>query len=182
MSSFFSGWIGYGTGVQAGTLLEPSDTSYARRRIQFSALENRMTFDVGGGTVGPASVSWGALSIAGLFDAQSGGNLLLVSPLQSPAIIAVGGTYTTGPRSNVFVGVGQIGGSGTESYPAGAVIGVTSDGRQWVTNVAVQISAGVLSAQTPSFGTTVTMATLPAQQPTTGSGQLWNNGGIISVA
>jgi hypothetical protein len=182
MASFFSGWIGYGIGLQGGTLQEPADSAYARRPIAFSVLENGMAFDVGSGTVGPSSVAWGTLTIAGLFDAPTGGNLLVVFPLRLPVTINVGATYTTGPGANLVFGRDLRSGANTQTFPAGTVIGFTPDGRQMVANLPLQLSAGVLSAQSLTFGATVTMATLPSQAPVAGSGQLWNNGGIIAVA
>src|ERR1700710_425573 len=101
MASFFSGWIGYGIAMQAGVLQEPSDTAYARCPIQFSALENGLTFDITGGTGGPSAIPWGVLTYAGLFDAVSGGNLLVFFPLKVPVTVGAGATYTTGAGSNV---------------------------------------------------------------------------------
>lgn len=182
MASFFSGWIGYGTGLQGGTLQEPADSAYVRRPIQFSALENGMAFDVGSGTVGPSSVAWGTLTMAGLFDAPSGGNLLVTFPLPRPVTISAGATYTTGPGTNVIYGRDLRTGANTQSFPTGTAVGVTPDGRQLTSNLPLQVTGGVLSAQSLTFGATVTMATLPSQAPAAGSGQLWNNGGIIAVS
>lgn len=179
MASFFSGWIGYGTLVSNGVLQEPADATYARRTILFSMLENRMAFDIGSGTVGPSSVAWGTLTFAGLFDAVSGGNLLVFFPLAVPITIGIGTTYTTGPGSNVVSG-GNL--HSTQTFPSGTAIGATPDGRQLVSNLPLQISNGVLMAQSLNFGATVSMSTLPSQAPAAGSGQLWNNGGIIAVA
>ena len=182
MDSFFGGWIGYGTAVQTGVLLEPADSAYTRRPIRFSVLENGLAFDVGGGTVGPASTSWGTLNFAGLFDSATAGNLLLVFPIAFPTTITAGLTYTTRPGSNVIFGRNLGTGSGTQSFPAGTPIGSAPDGRQFVAVLPLQISGGVLSAQSLTFGNTVTMATLPGQAPVSGSGQLWNNGGVVAVA
>ncbi len=182
MANFFSGWIGYGTAVQGGVLQEPADAAYARRPIVFAPLQNGMTFDVNSGTVGPSSAAWGTLNFAGLFDAVSGGNLLVVFPLPLPVTVGAGATYTTGPGTNLISGCGMPNGLATHLFPAGTLVGVTPDGRMLVANIPVQLSGGTLSAQSSTFGTTVTMSTLPSQSPSAGSGQLWNNGGIISIA
>lgn len=182
MTGFFSGWIGYGIAMQAGVLQEPADGAYVRRPIQFSAIENGVTFDVIGGTVGPSSVVWGVLTYAGLFDAVSGGNLLVFFPLMVPVTVGVGGTYTTGAGSNVISSRDLRTAPGTQAFPSGTVIGVSRDGRSMTANLPVQVSGGVLAAQTVTFGTTVTMSTLPSQAPSAGSGQLWNNGGIIALS
>ena len=182
MATFFSGWIGYGAAVQGGVLQEPADVAYARRPIVFAPLQNGMTFDVNSGTVGPSSAAWGTLSFAGLFDAMSGGNLLVVFPLSLPVVIGAGATYTTGPGTNLVSGCGTPADRATHLFPAGTMVGVTPDGRMLVANIPLQLNNGVLSAQSSTFGSTVTMATLPSQSPGAGSGQLWNNGGVISVS
>jgi len=182
MASFFSGWIGYGTGVLAGILQEPADGAYIRRPILFSPIENGTAFDIASGTVGPSSVAWGSFTYAGLFDAASGGNLLVFFPLLLPVSVGAGATYTTAPRGNLLSGRDLRNGSTTHGFPAGTAIGFTLDGRQMTANLSLQVSGGVLSAQSLSFGNTVTMGTLPSQPPAAGSGQLWNNGGIIAVA
>ncbi len=182
MGNFFSGWIGYGAGVQGSVLQEPSDAAYARRSIVFAPLQNGTTFDMNSGTVGPSSAAWGTLSFAGLFDAVSGGNLLVVFPLLVPVVIGAGATYTTGPGTNVLGGCGARDGVTMHLFPAGTTVGATPDGRILTANIPLQLSNGVLSAQSSTFGATVTMATLPSQSPNAGSGQLWNNGGIISVS
>ncbi len=182
MISFFSGWIGYGAGMQANALQEPTDNAYIRRPIQFSALQNGLTFDLTSGTVGPSSTSWGILTYAGLFDAVNGGNLLVYFPLMVPVTVGVGATYTTGTSSNVISGRDLRNAPGIQVFPAGTVIGSSPDGRPVTANLPVQVSNGVLAAQTVTFGTTVTMNTLPSQAPAVGSGQLWNNGGIITLS
>ncbi len=182
MANFFSGWIGYGTAVQGNVLQEPADAAYARRPIVFAPLQNGMTFDINSGTVGPSSVAWGTLIFAGLFDAVSGGNLLVVFPLLLPVTVGAGATYTTGPGTNLVSGCGMPNGVATSLFPAGTMVGVTPDGRMLVANISLQLINGALSAQNSTFGATVTMSTLPSQSPNAGSGQLWNNGGIISVA
>jgi len=180
--SFFTGWIGYGTGVVAGVLQEPADPSYARRMIVFSGLENGVTFDVTAGTVGPSTTAWGTIAVAGLFDAASGGNLLVSFALPVPVAVGVGSTLSTSSRANVITGC--PGGPGTLalSLPSGSTVGLSPDGRLYTANVALQILSGVLSAQAASFGGSVTMGVLPSQSPSSGTGQLWNNGGIVSVA
>ena len=182
MTGFFSGWIGYGTTIQAGVLQEPADGAYMRRPIRFSAIENGLTFDITSGTVGPSSAVWGILTCAGLFDAVSGGNLLVFFPLMVPVAVGVGATYTTGPGNNVISGHDLRNAPGTQAFPAGTVIGASRDGRPVTANLAVQVSGGVLAAQTATFGTTVTMSTLPSQAPAAGNGRLWNNGGIIALS
>ena len=183
MAIFFNGWIGYGSAVQAGVLAEPADAAYARRPFVLGDLDNGIVADVGGGTVGPAGAAWGAIGFAALFDAQTGGNLLLWFPLPVPVAVQAGGTITSGGGGNRFRFPDLQGGSfRTHLWPAGTVVAGTPDGRLLTAGVSLQVSGGTLGAQASVFGTGVVMASLPAAQPTVGSGQLWNNGGIISIA
>ena len=182
MSGFFAGWIGYGLTVQGGAMSEPVDPGYARRQIQFSPLQSGTCFDTGGGTCGPASASWGILAFAALFDAVTAGNLLLWWPLALPAPVAAGGTYTTSMGSNIlfFRSLGQ--GPDVAGLPAGSTVAVMPDGRLAATGVASQVIHGVMSASPAAFGSTVLLPALPAAASTAGSGQLWNDGGVVAIS
>lgn len=183
MTVFFRGWLGYGTAVQAGNLTEPADATYMRRSYILGDMDNGIVSDVGGGTVGPAGSSWGTIGYAALFDAQSGGNLLLWLPLPLPILVISGGTITTSTGANRFRFPDLQGGHrNTFVWPAGGVVAWTTDGRVLTAGVPLQVISGQLAAQTAAFGITVTMPSLPATQPQAGAGQLWNNGGIISVS
>ena len=96
--------------------------------------------------------------------------------------IAVGGTISSsaGSLRMVFPDLGAA--SSVRAWPTGAVVANTTDGRQVTVGVPLQLSGGVISAQVPAFGATVSMNLLPQSQPPSGTGQLWNNGGVISVA
>ena len=183
MAIFFSGWLGYGTTVTAGILAEPADPSYLRRPIVLGDMNAGIVGDVGSGTVGPASTAWGPIGFMALFDAQSSGNMLLWLPLPAPIVVQTGNTITTGNGGNSFSfnelrsNVGA-----TRLWPSGSIVATTADGRPLTAGVPLQATGGLLSAQALAFGSTVKMASLPQAQPTTGTGQLWNNGGVISVA
>ena len=183
MAIFFNGWLGYGTAVVAGILGEPADPAYVRRPIVLGDLNSGIVGDVGSGTVGPASVAWGSIGFMALFDAQSSGNMLLWLPLRVPIVIQIGNTITTGNGGNSFNFSDLRGGVGmTRVWPTGSIVATTVDGRALTAGVPLQATGGLLSAQALAFGSTVTMAALPQAQPVLGSGQLWNNGGVISVA
>lgn len=183
MAIFFNGWLGYGSAVTAGVLAEPTDTAYLRRPIVLGAMNNGVVADVGSGTVGPAAIAWGSIGFMALFDAPSAGNMLLWLPLLVPIVGRAGNTITSGDGGNSFnFSDLRAGATATRVWPAGCVVATTTDGRPLTAGVPLQATAGVLSAQVLAFGSTVTMASLPQAQPTTGSGQLWNNGGVISVA
>ena len=180
---FFNGWIGYGNAVQAGVLAEPADAAYARRQFMLGDLDSGIVADVGSGTVGPAGTAWGPIRFAALFDAQTAGNLLLWFPLPAPLNVQLGGTITSGAGGNRFYFPDLQGGtSRIHLWPAGSVVAGAPDGRVLTAGVSLQVSAGILAAQASVFGNGVVMANLPAALPAAGSGQLWNNGGVISVA
>ena len=183
MAIFFSGWLGYGTGIAAGLLAEPADNGYLRRPFVLGDIDNGIVTDVGSGTVGPAAASWGPIGYMGLFDAQAEGNLLLWMPLAQPITVEANGTITSGTGANRFLFPDlQSAGGNTHVWPAGVAVAQTFDGRVLVAGVSLQVAAGRLAAQTQALGMTVSMAGLPATQQTPGSGLLWNNGGIISVS
>lgn len=183
MATFFSGWLGYGSAVQGGVLVEPSDPAYARRQYILGDIDSGIVSDVGSGTVGPAGATWGTICFVAVFDAQAGGNLLLWLPLQAPLVVGVGGTITSSGGANSFFFPDlQMSRRTVVVWPVGAPVARTLDGRVLTAGVALQAVGGQLTAQTAAFGTNVTMASLPAAQPSSGTGQLWNNGGIISVS
>ncbi len=182
MMTILNGWLGYGSSVQAGILSEPTDPSYGRRPFVLGDLNGGTTSDVGSGTAGPAGTAWGTLNFVGVFDSPSAGSLLFWMPLQHPVVIGAGATISTqgGSFNLSFTDLRNLG--SIRLWPAGAVIATTPDGRQVISGVALQFSGGSLSAQSQAFGSTVVMAMLPQAEPAAGSGQLWNNGGVISIA
>ncbi len=183
MATFFNGWLGYGTGVTAGLLLEPSDSGYMRRPYVLGNMDSGIVSDVGSGTVGPAAGPWGTIGFMGLFDAQIGGNLLLWLALRHPLKVVANGTITSGTGVNRFFFPDlQTASRSTFIWPAGAPVAQMPDGRLAVAGVSLQIINAQLSVQTQVLGTAVTMGGLPTVQQITGSGLLWNNGGVISVS
>ena len=183
MAMFFNGWLGYGTNVTGGLLTEPTDSGYARRLFALGSIDNGIVSDVGSGTVGPAVTPWGVISYMGLFDAQTGGNLLLWLALPVPLTIGTNGTITSGTGANrFFFSDLQAVGRNTHVWPADAPVAQTPDGRILTAGISLQVINMQLAAQGQSFGTAVTMASLPVTQQATGSGLLWNNGGVISVS
>lgn len=183
MATLFNGWLGYGTALQAGSLLEPADQAYVRCPFILGDVDSGIVNNVGSGTVGPATVPWGMISFAALFDAQVGGNMLLSFPLHAPRNIQLGGTITSRPGMiPLFFSDLQTSHRTSLVWPAGSAVARTFDGRVLTSGVALQVTGGQLAAETVSFGNSVTMAVLPTAQPSSGTGQLWNNGGIISIS
>lgn len=183
MAIFFTGWLGYGLAVQTGILVEPADPTYVRRPFVLGDMNNGIVGDVGSGTVGPATTAWGRIGFMALFDAQIGGNMLLWLPVPAPLVIRIGNTITMAGGSSSFLFSDlQAGRNATFTWPAGSVVARTPDGRVLTAGVPLQIMGGQLSAQVLTFGGTVTMVALPLAQPVSGTSQLWNNGGVISIS
>ena len=183
MAMFFNGWIGYGTNLVAGMLAEPVDSGYMRCFLVMGMMDLFIFIYVGSGTVGPAVTAWGVIGYMGLFDAQVGGNLLLWAPLPLPIKILANGTITSGTNANRlrFPDL-QAADLTTHLWPVGAPVAWTADGRVLTAGVPLRITNMQLAAQRQVFSTAVTMAGLPTTQQTSGSGLLWNNGGVISVS
>ncbi len=182
MAIILNGWLGYGTAVQGGVLVEPTDSGYVRRPFVLGDLNQGNVSDVGSGTVGPAVTSWGTVMFLGIYDSQSRGNLLFWLPLPAPITVGAGASVSSIGGSLRFVVADLRNANAVRTWPAGATLGVTPDGRTLTAGVGLQFTGGVLTAQATTFGATIVMASLPSAQPATGSGQLWNNGGVISVA
>ncbi len=177
---FFAGWLGYGTAFSSLALVEPVDASYARRPIAYGELDGVLAHDISVGTVGPAAVAWGTLLFAGLFSAEAGGTLLAVIPLSRPEMVTIGMTVTAA-RSFSFSLSGFSGNlGGTMSWTAGAELGRTPDMLPVVACQNLQVVSGTLTPLITSSSSSMTA--LPLTPPPTGSGQLWNNGGVICIA
>ena len=90
-----SGFLALAASVTNGAFVEIAGGGYARREISFSPLVYGVSKDVQGGTIGPCTgPDWGYVTGVGVFDASSGGNLLLYWALRAPVYVAVNGTWT----------------------------------------------------------------------------------------
>ena len=91
-------------------------------------------------------------------------------------------TLTTSRQFSFLLSGAATGSPNTAvSWVAGAQIGVAAKGAAVTSCCNAQVHQGVLSA----LGGTQSLASLsalPSLQPATGSGLLWNNGGVICVA
>lgn len=183
MTAMFTGWMGYGTIVPGNVLMEPSDPGYVRHAFALGPPDGGMVVNAVGGTSGPATTGWGTLGHAGVFDAEQGGNLLFWMPLETPVTVPGGATITVAANSQRFAFPDlHPSGATARFWSAGSVIATVGTLRRATAGVALQFADGRLSALAPVLGSSVTMASLPSVAPTTGSGQLWNNGGIVTIA
>ena len=180
-SNFFSGWLGFGATLTTTGLEEPVDSAYARRSIVLGVLSGGRAQDMVPGTIGPASGPWSPLLFAGLFDAPASGNLLATWPLAHPVILSAGQTWTSQGLFTLVLD-GEVGQSplSPRAWVAGTRIGIIGSGSVVSAAQNLQLLGGQLSI---ASGTSVTaIGSLPTTAPASGSGQLWNNGGVICVA
>ncbi len=181
-ASFFSGWIGFGSGLTSLTLTEPTDTGYVRRPITYAPIDGACVRDISAGSVGPATIAWTSLYLAGLFDAQADGNLLAVIPMAPPLTAGVGQTITTSQQFSFRISASsEISPLTTMTWLAGSELGKTSRGSVITACSNLQLSGGTLAA-IPIAQSIFSASSLPSVAPAAGSGQLWNNGGVICIA
>ncbi len=179
--AFFVGWLGYGSSLQSLRLVEPSDPSYARRPILYGPLNGVDVVDESTGSIGPAGQPWVGLDYAGLFDAAMAGNQIAAIRLTRPVSISAGGTLTDSGRFGFTLAQMGNGYTATSSWVAGSTLGWTIDGSAVVACSNLQLSGGSL-AVIGNPTSAMTLAGLPVVAPASGSGLLWNNGGVICIA
>jgi hypothetical protein len=98
--AFISGYLGLGTAVVSGVIIEPSSgAGYTRQPISFDKVVGGVTLNVVNGVFGPVTDSWGTLSLFQVFDGF-GNPAFAPGTLQSPSTPPVG--------SMLYVPVGQI--------------------------------------------------------------------------
>ena len=181
-TNLFSGWIGFGTALTGNAFSEPTDSAYARRPILFGPLSNGRAQDTLAGTIGPASAAWSPILFAGLFDASSAGNLLATWALAHPVMLAAGQTWTSQGAFTLTLD-GEVGVSplAPRSWAAGTRIGTVGSASVVTAAQTLQLSGGQLSGVGGGVSLTA-IGSLPSTAPASGSGQLWNNGGVICIA
>ena len=184
-ANLYSGWLGIGTAFSADALIEPLDAAYGRRPFVFGPLFNGRSSDLFPGSIGPAATPWGTLLFAGLFDSPGGGNLLLCWPLARPVTIAAGQTWTSNGALALTLSADTTSApSAVRTWVAGAQFG-TVGGAALVATACqnLQVCNGLLSMlPTGASAPTQSLSNLPTVAPVAGSGQLWNNGGVICIA
>jgi len=178
---FFSGWMGYATGYTDGVFVEPTDAAYRRRTIMFSQLSNGWTGSQTGGTVGPAVADWGLLTHAGLFDTESGGVPVICLPLATPVQVAAGSTFSESAGAYMLrLSPTVVDAHASAMWPPGAPIATTQYGAECLAGAVAQLAAGSISRMQFPLDSATKVSALPSAP--TGSGTLWSNGGILSVA
>ena len=88
-------YLAIGTGSSdAGLTGEPVGNGYARQAITFSVTDDTAS-NSNAITIGPCSTTnWGTVSHFGIYDAETGGNLLWHGPLQAAKRVEIGDSLT----------------------------------------------------------------------------------------
>ena len=145
---FIDGYLALATAVSPGAITEFLGGSYARQPIAFGDAVDGVAFSAVPYTFGQA-VRLGTVAGRALYDAPTGGNLLLVLPLPTPT--ASGRLpWDAGEAGHLrlfFTALGSIhrGGSYTGRVAAGAMAGLCSDAYDVV-------NPSDLSGRTPGAG------------------------------
>lgn len=139
------GYLGECSAVTATTCTEPTAAGYARQPIIF----NTPTFGKSVNSIpfSYASVTIGTIAGRALYDAPTGGNLLVVMPLASPlAVPSQGDRGDVGSLSlTVTALVGAFNGSFSQAAVASAAaVGTTQDGSSATAATALTITRGQL--------------------------------------
>lgn len=87
--------------TDAGTGTEVSVGNYVRQPVTFAAPANGVGSNSGQISWDPASVSFGTITHVGLYDALSGGNLLMHAALTASKVIGAGDIFRIGIGSLV---------------------------------------------------------------------------------
>jgi len=88
--------LGTGGTVAAGLTGEPAGNGYARQRVTFTGTGTQRNAEA---LRFAFSAAAGTLTHVGLYDAATGGNPLLVSPLNAPVAMSGAGTVTLAAES-----------------------------------------------------------------------------------
>jgi hypothetical protein len=153
-----SGYAGLGSNVPPAAFSEIAGAGYARQPVVLVPVDGDVMSNQGGMTFGPdVAAPWGAITTIGLFDAPSGGNVLLEWPLSLPAQAAASGTVTFGSGA-ILLHLERLQLAAADvvptALPAGTDVGTAgSMGGPPVTNgVALLVAAGLLRAAAPVTG------------------------------
>ena len=149
MTAFFQGFLAQGTGDKTG-FVENTGTGYARQAITTTALAN-------GSCYLSAQVLYTAqqqviVTQRALYDAPTGGNLIMWWNLSTALTVTVGSSdiLKTGVLSHTFPDLFNGMGSGTAvvEYLAGRKIGTTADGNSIFAGTFLKVTGGAVAAAT----------------------------------
>ena len=146
---FIDGYLAECSAVAAGSCTEFATAGYARQPVFFNATAKGATsiatpYTFGGGFSG---------TVVGraIYDAPTGGNLLLVMPLATPLVTSQpGDAADVGSIKLNFTVLAnyQYGEAYSGAAAAAAVLGTTGDGSALTAGVALYYYRGILSPQT----------------------------------
>jgi hypothetical protein len=185
--AIFNGWIALGTAYNSSTstLTELSGGGYARLAVSLvgnfvtGANQTMSAFGIPAATATPLPIKNGSI-----FDAATGGNMLCHwSWGLPPYTLNTAAFPATTINIMILTGIGAMANVSTMSIAAGSQIGSVNGNalvaaRLLILNNAVFVAQG--SPQAPYIASGV----LPTQAnvPTTGSGVVYSNSGILTIA
>lgn len=153
-ADFVAGYLADCSAVTATTCTEFTSTGYGRQLIRFSdpvngVTVNRNTYSFGNGAVG-------TLAGRAIYDAPTGGNLMLVWPIAVPFAVSID-QGDAGAIQLIITALAAVPNASNFNiaYPVGSgAIGTTPDGSSVTEGtVALQIKLGILSVQAAAADT-----------------------------
>ena len=147
---FIDGYLAECTAVAAGQCTEVTATGYARQPVFFNNAVKGVAPLGSSFFFGPASA--GTIAGRAIFDAPTGGNLVLVLPLATPLVIGTqgdnGDVGALKPTFTALVNL-QAGELLNTTMLAGSTIGTTLDGSAITAGVNLTLFRGILSPAVP---------------------------------
>ncbi len=141
------GWLGQCAAVTALTCTEPTAPGYARQPVSFATLGKGLTVNATPFTFGQAPLP--VVAGRAIFDAPTGGHVLVVLPLAAPYTVPangdqadVGGLRFTFAALATYTAAEAF----TGSFASGAVLGATPDGSTVTAGTNETMTRGVLAA------------------------------------
>ncbi len=144
----FSGYVAIGTGSNG--FVEVSGAGYSRQPITLGALQGGAAVSAtsAGATFGPDTGSaWGTVTEVGLYDAQSGGNLIAWWTVNTPQTVNSGSTFSISSFSLTFTDLqATINRPFVMQIPSGTALGSASNGGVVTAGVTLTAASGAISA------------------------------------
>ena len=146
--TFFTGYLAQGTGGVSG-FTENTATGYARQPVTMSSLVNG-NCSLAAPVVTTAQAATTVTQRA-LYDAQTGGNLIMWWSLSSPPTIQIGGVdqLKTGALSHTFPALYNGAGTGAQpvDFLTGTKVGTTVDGSPIYAGHYIEVVNGTVAAK-----------------------------------
>ena len=141
------GWLAQCSAVAAAACTEPTASTYARQPISFASPVKGLT--VNATTYQFSQANLGTVAGRAIFDAPTGGHLLLVLPLAAGYAVPIQGDYgDVGALRFTWTSMTAIanGDAFSASFLAGSTVGATPDGSSVTAGTNESFTRGVLAA------------------------------------